>query len=231
MTGTSGPATLGLEGRLGYTITVPESWFELDVHPATRDDSIKRLVEDRVRGNQPMWDARKGIIKLLREQARVAHNAGATYCASFAIPTDEGPVTGSVVVSLVRGPAGATREEDDRGEHLASLYTPVPRGKGEFDPYTMVSSVEIPTCGHCARSWGIADLDVEGGPAAGGAVIRNVFMQTAIPVPGFNKVFLISASSPVVALADDLFDLFDAVAGTFRLVPLTGGENEDGKAY
>lgn len=214
--GMSGPATLGLEGRLGYTVRVPESWYEVDVHPATRDDSIRRLVEDRVRGNQEMWDARRAVIKILRDQARRAYETGATYAAGFAMPTDEGPITGSLIINLVRGPIGAG-DEPDRAGHLQSLFKTTPRGKGEFDTYAASGSVEIESCGPCARSWGIEDVTLEDGRTS----VRNVFMQTAIPVPGFNKVFLVSASSPSYELHEEMLDLFDAITGTFRLVDLT----------
>jgi hypothetical protein len=37
-----------------------------------------------------------------------------------------------------------------------------------------------------------------------------------------NKYFVISAGSPVVPRAAELHDLFDAITGTFRIVPLGG---------
>ena len=210
----SGPAAAGLEGRLGFSITVPDSWFEVDVHPATRDDGIRRLVEDRVRGNQPMWEARAGVVKLLREQARQAWEAGAAYCACMVAPTDEGPVTASVVVSLVRGPVGATEHGDPTGFLLEQLSV-VPR-RQEGDVFTSVTTADVPGVGACARSYGVEDVQLDGG-----GWFRNVFMQTMVPTPGFNKVFLVSCSSPVVALATELHDLFDAISGTFRVVPLS----------
>ena len=214
----TGPAAAGLEGRLGFSITVPDSWFEIDVQPATRDESIRRLVEDRVRGNQPMWDARRGIIRLLRQQARQAWETGATYCACMVTPTDDGPITASVVVSLVRGPVGATEHGDPTG-FLVDQLTAVPRGD-EGDVFTSVTTADIPGVGPCARSYGIEDVEVDGGAGW----IRTVFMQTMVPTPGFNKVFLISCSSPVIPLAAELHDLFDAVTGTFRMVPLSEEE-------
>jgi hypothetical protein len=212
----TGPAVAGLEGRLGFSITVPDSWFEIDVHPGDRDESIRRLVEDRVRGNQAMWEARGGIMKLLREQSRRAWESGATYCACMVTPTDDGPLTASVVVSLVRGPVGATEHDDPTG-FLVDQLSVVPRGE-EGGVFTSVTTVDLPGVGPCARSYGVEDVQVEGG------WFRNVFMQTMVPTRGFNKVFLISCSSPVVPLAPELHDLFDAVTGTFRMVPLAQGE-------
>ncbi|MGL5826618.1 MAG: hypothetical protein ACRCYU_17680 [Nocardioides sp.] len=231
----TGPATLGVAGRLGYRITTPESWFEVDVHPGTRDRSIRQLVEDRAGGVPEMWAQRHAITRLLGEQATAAYAAGATFCSVFAMPSADAMITGSVVVSLVRGPVhtstGAVDADGgadglgelDRGEHLAGLFRSVPRGRGEFDPYTMVGTAEIETCPTAARAWGIADVEAGTAPTGtprGPRTVRTVFMQTAVPVPRVNKVFLVSASSPCVSLAEALYDVFDAVTGTFRLVDL-----------
>jgi hypothetical protein len=216
----TGPATLGLDGRLAFVVSVPETWYEIDLHPATRERAIRELVEARVRGNQAMWEQRQGIIRLLGQQARAAWDSGALYCACLAIPTEDGPITGSVTVSLVRGPAGGMLE-DDRSAQLTSLFTSSPRG-ADGEPFSTVTDVEIPTLGSCARSYGIEDVTLDEGKG----VLRAVFMQTAVPVPDTNKVFLISASSPVVLLAGELHDLFDAVTGTFRIVRTEGADDE-----
>ncbi len=210
----TGPAVAGLEGRLGFTITVPDTWFELDVAPATRDESIRRLVEERVRGHQEMWEARHGITRILHDEARKAYDAGATYAACMAMPTEDGAVTASVVVSLVRGPVGATADGDAVGALVDRL---LPVARTDDGRVTSVATVELEHAGTAARSYGIEDVPVDAG------YVRTVFMQTMVPVPRMNKVFLISASSPVVPLAAELHDLFDAVTGTFRLVELDGG--------
>jgi len=211
---TGGPAVRGLGGRLGFAITVPESWYELDLQPASREESIRLLVEDRVRGSDEMWAQRRPIAALATRYAAAAYDAGATYAACFVMPTDDGPITGSVTVSLVEAPSA--EGDEDVADLLARLARQVPRS-GELDPYSLVTVVEIPTAGRCARSYGIEDARIEGG------YVRTVFMQTAVPVAvedGPDRVLLISASSPVVPLWAELHDLFDAVTGTFRLVPL-----------
>ncbi len=209
----TGPAVAGHEGRLGFTITVPDTWFELDVAPATRDESIRRLVEERVRDHHEMWQARHGITRILRDEARKAYDAGATYAACMAMPTEDGAVTASVVVSLVRGPVGATAEGDPVGSLVDRLVPVPPTDDGRF---TSVTTVELEEAGTAARSYGVEDVPVDAG------YVRTAFMQTMVPVPRMNKVFLVSASSPVVPLAAELHDLFDAVTGTFRLVELEG---------
>jgi hypothetical protein len=211
----TGPAVAGLEGRTGFAVTVPDSWFEIDLAPATRDESIRRLVEDRVRGNQELWESRQGIIRILRDEAAKAWDTGAAYAACLVHPTEDGPITASMTVSLVRGPLGA----DDTQDLLGTLQT-VPRT--EDGRYTSVTAVRLGEgTDDCARSYGVDDLPVAGG------YVRTVFMQTFVRVPGMNKYFIVSAGSPVVALTDELLDLFDAISGTFRVVDLEPAGTDD----
>lgn len=207
---TAGPAIAGVEGRLAFVITVPETWYELDVHPATREESIRLLVDQRCRGNDAMWAARPGIRKALEEQARAAWEAGAVYCAGFADPTEDGPITGSVMVSLVHDPRAA----DDTVDWLKESFRDVPRrGDDELAPYAETSVVDLPGVGPCPRTSGIEDA-----PLGEGHFVRGVTMLTAVPVPDHERVFLVAASSPVLPLVEPLLDLFDAVTGTFRVV-------------
>ena len=204
----TGPAVAGLEGRAAFTVTVPDSWFEIDLAPATRDDSIRVLVEDRLRGQQDMWEARHGVMRILRDEAANAWDSGAAYAACLVHPTDDGPITASLTVSLVRGPVGA----EDTQDVLGTLRT-VPRT--EDGRFTSVTTVRLDgTPDDCARAYGVDDLPVAGG------YVRTVFMQTFVRVPGMNKYFVVSAGSPVVPLAEELHDLFDAITGTFRVMPL-----------
>lgn len=211
----TGPAVAGLEGRWGFAVTVPDSWYEIDLEPATRDESIRRMVEERARGNDTMWQARHGTTRVLQQQARAAWEAGAAYAAGFAMPTDDGPITGAVTVSLVRGPVGAREEADPVAQLLERLEPVAPTDDGRF---TRVTAVRLDGAGECARSYGIEDTAIDEG------YVRTVFMQTMVPMPTMNKVFLVSCSSPVVPLAAELHDLFDAVTGSFRLVSLTEGD-------
>jgi hypothetical protein len=52
----------------------------------------------------------------------------------------------------------------------------------------------------------------------GSGHIRSVVMQTFVPVPDDRRVMIVSCSSPVVLLAEDLLDLFDAITSTFHPV-------------
>jgi hypothetical protein len=42
-------------------------------------------------------------------------------------------------------------------------------------------------------------------------------MQTLVPLPGVDRVLVLTCSSPVLPLAEDLLDLFDAISGTLAV--------------
>lgn len=213
----AGPAIGDLAGRLGFAISVPTTWYELELRPGLRDDAIRRLVEERTRGNDEMWAERHAIRKLLVEQATDAWAAGAVYAAGFSLPTEEGPVTGSLTITLVEDLAA------EAGLGLEERFRQVARPPDPLAPYAESTVVELPTVGRCARSAGIQDSPLPGGQGS----LRNVFMITAAPLPAHRRTFLVAASSPVLPLAEALLDLFDAVTGTFRVVePKTETETE-----
>ncbi len=205
----SGPA-------VGFALSVPDSWFEVDVKPATRDDALRALVEQRVREVPQLWEQRAAITRILRQQARRAWDAGAVYCASMIEPTEAGPVTASVTVSLVRGPLDARSDDPDRLAPLVARLTPKD-ARHDDDTWTEVTTVDIPAVGPCARSHGVEDVEL---PDDAGWV-RVVQMQTFAPVPDASTVVIVSCSSPVLPLAEGLLDMFDAITGTLRLVTAT----------
>jgi hypothetical protein len=194
----------------GFTITVPDSWFELDLLPATRDANINSLVYEQVRGPDELVAVRPQIVSLLRDFAEYAWESGATYCACFVTPTTEGPITGSVTVSVIDAPAGASDAPPiDRAlTHLQQV--PVPRTAGTS---RCVTTATIEGLGLVARTYGIEDVTLPNG-----SVVTSVTMQTFVPLPPSNRLLLVSASSPVLWLEEELLELFDAVANTVRLI-------------
>src|SRR5206468_2143265 len=77
----TGPA---LDASIGFSLRVPPNWFELDVHPATRDASARELVRTRIAEVPELQGRRAEITRLLQEQAASAWEAGAVYCAAMA---------------------------------------------------------------------------------------------------------------------------------------------------
>ncbi|MGY1500226.1 hypothetical protein ACW4TU_27205 [Streptomyces sp. QTS52] len=201
--------------RGGFRIKVPESWWEFDVRPESRDDSIRRMVDERVRQRTELVPYRDTYTAFLRKAAADAWKSGALYCGCMAESFGgDTPITGSVTVSMVGG-----RKTD--GEPLSTdpaviaAQLAVKEATKEGDSWRKVTTVDIPGVGPAARTYGVEDIAVPGDEL--GRTIRAVLMQTFIPVPGQEgKVALVAGSSQVLDLAESFFDIFDAVTSTFR---------------
>lgn len=207
MTTTAGPDG-STEAPTGFAITVPDSWFELDVHPDTRNASIQELVTQRLRDVPELYQHRSGVVRALRSAARNAYAAGAVYCGTMVQGFDEALLSASVTVALVEAP-----QDDGGAEQVAAQLTSIPRG-GPDDAWREVLSVDLPHVGTVPRTRGVEDVVLPDGAGW----VRSVLMQTFVPFPGPRprSVALVTASSPILPLADDLLDLFDAVTSTFR---------------
>jgi len=193
---------------VGFALTVPESWFELDVRPATRDANIRMLVESRVRDQPELWEHRGELIKLLRRQARDAWESGAVYCACFVMAVEESLIPGSISVSVIPPPpAGAALD-------AVAEALPAKEATEDGDPWMRRSVVEIPGIGRVARSQGVTDVELPGGRGW----IRTIVMQTFVPLDP-ERLLLVAAASPALDLVEPLLELFDAVTSTLVLVP------------
>lgn len=205
---------------VGFALTVPASWYEIELRPGLREPAIRSLVDARVRDVPQLRDHRSAIAKLLRAVAGQAWDSGARYAAGLVEPTADGPLTASVTVTTLPAPPHGPGHHPDDGDSLTVLLDrltvrPLPPGS---DPttraWTEVGTVDLGETGQAARVHGVEDVDAPGGAGP----VRVALMQTFVPVLGRNAVLLISCSSPVVALAETWFDLFDAITGTFRVV-------------
>ena len=202
-----GESPEGLADRIAWTLSLPDAWFELDLSPATRTESARRMVEEAFHGNDELWRRRREISRLVAEAAERAHAAGALYAACLALPTEDGVISASVSVLLAATP---------EGEGSPDLLPAIPRGADPLSPYRHVETVDLPGIGPVPRTSGIEETEVDEG-----RFVRHVSMVTLVPLPGEGHTFVVSCSSPVLALDVELLDLFAALSDTFRTVDLT----------
>ncbi|MCF2528125.1 hypothetical protein [Yinghuangia soli] len=196
----------------GVSITVPQEWYEFDIHPASRDDNIRRAVNDRIRAEPGLAQYRPMLLKLLREMGREAWDSGAIYCGCLAEQVAGTAVTASVTMSVVstRSPTGELTDTDPRAMAAALAAKTAYHAA---DTWQRTTTVDIPGVGPAARSEGVEDLPLPGSPRK----VRMVTMQTFVRVPGYDdRLAVVSASSPSVALHEPLLDMFDAISSTFR---------------
>lgn len=197
---------------VAFTLSIPASWFELDVRPTTRDGSIKLLVEDRVKQQPELWERRSELVKVLRRQARDAWDAGAVYCACFVMVLEESVIPGSITVSVIPPPPA--------GSSIDAIAEQLPAREATEEGGTWMSRsvVSLEAIGRVPRSQGVSDVPIPGGSGW----IRTIVMHTFVPIDA-DRLLLVAAASPAVDLAEPLLELFDAVTSTLVLVP----EGED----
>jgi hypothetical protein len=190
---------------IGFSLNLPDSWFDLDVRRSTRDASIRLLVESRVREQPELWEHRSDIIRLLRRQARDAADAGAIYCACFVMVVGDGIIPGSMTVTLLPPPPAGSSPDS-----VAELM-PSKEAAYEGDTWSTRSVIDVSGIGRVVRTHGVADVQLSGGR------VRRILAQTFVSIDN-RRMLMVSAASPAIDLAEPLLELFDAVADTLRLV-------------
>ncbi|GAA2475044.1 hypothetical protein GCM10010435_08690 [Winogradskya consettensis] len=194
----------------GFSITVPDSWFEIELHPDARNAAINTLVSERLKEVPELYEHRADLARVLRETARRAYDSGARFCGTLVAGLGGAVMTATVTVTIVDAP-----NEEGAADAIASFLTTVPK-RGADSIWRQVESVEIPEAGRVPRTRGIDDVTLPDGAGW----IRSLIMQTFVPFPGPNptRVALITGSSPLLALESEFFDVFDAITGTFRFI-------------
>lgn len=197
----------------GFSLTVPGAWFEIDLHPSSRDASISKLVRERVRDVPELAPHTATISKLFGQFAKSAWDSGAAYCAAMAEPSTDGIVPACVTVSVLPGPPGADSGAPDR---LGPLLDPIEAKEAQSpdDTWRDVATADLADGAKAGRVRAVEDVDIEPGHP-----LRVVSMQTFVPVPNENRVVLVSCASPAWTLAAALLDLFDAITGTLEVFP------------
>jgi hypothetical protein len=195
-----------------FTLRVPDSWFEFDVWRATRTGDLARLVDARIAKCPGLRPHRATLLTLLREVAERAERRGAVYCATA---TQDEAGTGGVVATLL---VFHTPGDDDPANNtvlaIAGQITAVARSEEPATPWRSVEIVTVPA-GEAVRVQGVERNLVDGVP------FDSVTMQTLVPVPtesddsvGADGVLNVVLTSPHVALADGVLDLFAAISDT-----------------
>ncbi|MGW0969713.1 hypothetical protein [Streptomyces sp. NPDC002516] len=212
-TRSTSPESPGLSS--GFSLSVPDSWWEFDIRPEGRDATVRALVDERIREVPELAEYRGDLAAVLRRMAKEAYDSGAVYMGCMAENFEGVPLTATLTVSVLgaRNKQGVALSTDPRAI-AESLRTVTARREG--DAWRTVTTVDIPHVGVAARTFGVEDVPVAQGDTR---TLRMVLTQTYIPVPGTtDKVVVVSGASPVLDLAEAFHDIFDAVTGTFRFV-------------
>ncbi|MEU8358171.1 hypothetical protein AB0C27_19350 [Nonomuraea sp. NPDC048882] len=183
----------------GFTVRVPESWYEFDVWRAGRTGDLARLVDARVAAEPVLAPHRPVLLKVLREVADVAARHGAVFGAAM---TDHVEDVGTVLATLmVLHTQGRADPRGNTVEEIASGIVAIPPTPGT-PVWRDVEIVELPA-GRAVRVTGVESGEIE-----------SAVMQTLVPVPGGHGVLDLVIASPHLSLAEPMLDLFDAISAT-----------------
>ncbi|MDQ8703441.1 hypothetical protein RCO28_13225 [Streptomyces sp. LHD-70] len=193
-----------------YTLKYPSTWSHLDLDPHTRDAAIRRRVEEQAKGAGAEPEQVDRLIRQTRKSAREAYAQGALQvgCLIAFLP-DASTLNASAMVLRTRIP-------DDEPTDLAEIMLAagvqnnrksVGRGSG----LNRVEIMELPEVGPVGRMTSLEDFDY-----FGQATIRTAVHQVVIPVPSSRDLMVLASTTPNISLAEKFFEVFDAIASTFR---------------
>lgn len=200
----------------GVNILVPSFWYEFDIHPATRDEAIRRAVRAHVKQRPELAEHQAAVTKVLRKVAREAWSSGVIYFGAMAEIYEEAPMTANLTITVQEARDEETGEllPNEPGAVMSALK-PIPKGRRPTDPWRRVQVVQLPDAGPAARGEGIEDIELPGDPR----IVRMVLMQTIVPFPDDDpRVAMITAASPQLELAEPMLELFDGITSTFNFV-------------
>ncbi|SQD94070.1 MULTISPECIES: hypothetical protein [unclassified Parafrankia] len=204
-----------------FTITVPDNWFALDTQAARSSVAISRMAAARVRDHPRLAGQGSSVARILREAAAYADRRGAVYCAVMIEEVRGAGLSACLTVCLHSAQDDPDLRRSSRhGRDLGRPARDLLR-HGRVVPYLpsrrwwrRVGFVDLPAAGRAVRTCAFEQQrPMDGGPAA----IRLV-MRTTVPIPGLDRVAVISCASPNTGLAPALHGLFEEVTATFRFI-------------
>ncbi|MFC9236130.1 hypothetical protein ACFTZK_06645 [Streptomyces decoyicus] len=208
------PVTERPEGApAGYTLRFPDSWWHLDLDPDTRDASIRRRIESQVKkAPQLSREQVDGLIRTTRRTAREAHAQGALRASGMLriLRAGGGPLVLSATTVVLRISVPEDQSEDLADLVLAAGMQLGTEAEGSGLPAGEVELVELPQVGAVGRITRIEEADYQGKP------VPTAVRHTLIPVPNSRDYLVLASSTPNVDLADQFYEVFDAIAESFR---------------
>jgi hypothetical protein len=192
-----GDSAAGGEAPSDYTLLLPSGWFRIDLDPDRRDMAVAALVERQFKGldDAPLLKAQ--VREELGRQAEEGyHNGGIELYLSL---QSAGPLTvpGSLLITLATAPHPGLVPPDELAAHMSG---------GLAD--RAVSVAELPA----GRAVRVRARNVPAPDDPSGNTLPVTSVDWHVPVPGSEAYLLLSFSTPLDPVADQMAELFDAVA-------------------
>jgi hypothetical protein len=195
-----------------FVLDVPDSWAELDMSGAAFAEARAAALAQA--GGVREQAAINDLFRQAREIGKAARRRGALFAAGTATMFDDGLFLGYAMVFGISVPAG---HELTLPVLQAQLTGPdrTPRKAGRPPADRRVTTVDLPGVGKVARITGTEEASLTADTSA-----HMLTMHTVVPIPNSERDYLIvTCTSPNLPLKDAVYELFDAISGTFRFVP------------
>ncbi|MFI1393700.1 hypothetical protein [Streptomyces sp. NPDC020681] len=216
MTGTRQDSAPTVSAPTHYFLKFPESWWNLDLDPSTRDASIRRGIQANLAmsgGAKAGPEQVDSLVRAARKSARSAHARGALQMAGvFDLFEDGSTLIGTSMVLRVVPPPEEPPELVDLMLAYAVRNAKLPLGKNT--PGNQTDMIDLPYAGPAGRVTSVEDIDFYGK-----GWVRMAMLQTVVPIPGTADFLVIAGSTPNLTLMEPFFEVFDAIAETLRFEP------------
>jgi hypothetical protein len=194
-----------------FLLNVPDSWTELDLTGTALAKARAAALAET--GDPREQAAVNDMFRQGREISRAARDHGALFASGTASMYDDGLFMGYAMVFAVHLPPG---QEMTLPVLSAQLGVSAANRKAPAD--RVITSVVVPEVGRVARVTGTEET-----PLTADVTVKLLTMHTMMPVPGGERDYLVvTCASPNLPLKDEVYELFDAICGTFRFVSADG---------
>jgi hypothetical protein len=197
-----------------FSLKVPDHWARFDMSDAPLNRVRRELLKT---ATDPA--TRMQVEELFRQARAINQSArrhGALWGAGTATMYDDALFLGFVMVFAVApGGYGAGADVQDIIRQLSRSASASGRGDDSAaGAVRVVSGVELPNVGEAVRVVGTETVSVDAE-----ANVEMLSMNTLIPVPtAAGQFMLVTCCSPNLPLADEVYELFDAITSTFHFI-------------
>ncbi|MFE3093030.1 hypothetical protein ACFXG1_04305 [Streptomyces sp. NPDC059248] len=192
-----------------FGIGVPDGWIRYDLD----GDGLAPIRAEMLR-QTPDRPGRELVNSTFRDARRIlaaARRHGAVYAAGITRMFEDGMLLAGVMIFRLTPPPGETLTAQELARQFSATgRRGRSRGRGRSPGDRRFTTVDLPGIGPVGRLTGIEEAD-----AAHGVSYKIVVMHTIVPVPGSRQVLIITGYSPNLPVAEQLYDVFDAITDTF----------------
>jgi hypothetical protein len=182
-----------------FTFLTPSDWFRLRLGDDERAGDVDRLVRDLTRHHPERDSVAPELRAMIESRTRSAGQEDGAIELHLSFSQQDGlPLAAALLVHLSPFPPGSTTRE------LLSSYAAGGRGAGEV--------VAHGTGATGRREW-TTRTRVDDSVEAESLVVQRLF-----PSPDSSVYVMLTLSTPLVVIADQMRELFDAICDSFRWI-------------